>query len=140
MMAAPDAPTQASGGRAIGQEEASRQPRSGWRPRGSGARGSGGREWLASQGHAWPWSRGRVPFVLVAVALLGSVLIPARQTWLITDLLRETTDVIAPSRVTSAQLQSGLSEELATRQQYALSGDSLWLRRSAAVAADNDRR
>jgi signal transduction histidine kinase len=90
--------------------------------------------------NAWSWSGGLVPLALVVVALLGSVLIPARQTWLITNLLRETTEAIAPSRVTSAQLQSGLAEEMGTLQSYALSGDGLWLRRHDAVVADNDRR
>jgi signal transduction histidine kinase len=90
--------------------------------------------------HAWSWSGGLVPLALVAIALLGSVLIPARQTWVITNLLRETTEVIAPSRVMSAQLQSGLAEEMGTLQSYALSGDSLWLHRHDAVVADDDRR
>jgi len=54
--------------------------------------------------------------------------------------LRETTEVIAPSRVTSAQLQSGLAEEMGTLQSYALSGDGRWLRRHETVIADNDRR
>jgi signal transduction histidine kinase len=81
-----------------------------------------------------------MPLGLVAIALLGSVLIPARQTWVITNLLRETTDVIAPSRVRSAELQSGLAEEMGTLQSYALSGDGLWLHRHEAVIADNDRR
>jgi len=37
-----------------------------------------------------------VPLSLVVVALLASVIIPARQTWLITKLLRETTEVLPP--------------------------------------------
>jgi signal transduction histidine kinase len=90
--------------------------------------------------HALSWSGGLVPLGLVAIALLGSVLIPARQTWVITNLLRETTEVIAPSRVTTAQLQSGLADEMGALQSYALSGDVEWLRRHMAVAADNDRR
>jgi signal transduction histidine kinase len=91
-------------------------------------------------GHTWSWSGSLVPLALVVVALLGSVLIPARQTWVITNLLRETTEVIAPSRVTTAQLQSGLADEMGTLQSYALSGDGVWLRRHDAVVADNDRR
>lgn len=90
--------------------------------------------------HALSWSGGLVPLGLVAIALLGSVLIPARQSWVITNLLRETTEVIAPSRVTSAQLQSGLADEMGALQSYALSGDGVWLRRHMAAAADNDRR
>jgi signal transduction histidine kinase len=66
--------------------------------------------------------------------------IPARQTWVITTLLRETTAVLAPARLISAQLQSGLADEMATLQSYALSGDSAALRRHAVVVAENDRR
>jgi signal transduction histidine kinase len=91
-------------------------------------------------GGAWSWPSGLFPLAVVVVALLGSVLIPARQTWLITDLLRETTEVLAPARVTSAQLQSGLAEEMGTLQSYALSGDGVWVRRHDGVAAENDRR
>ena len=55
---------------------------------------------------------GEGPLALVVLALIGSVAIPARQTWRITDLLRETTEVLAPLRVIEAQLQSGLAEEM----------------------------
>jgi signal transduction histidine kinase len=89
---------------------------------------------------AWLSSRGVLPLALVVVALIGSVVIPARQTWLITDLLRETTDLVAPARVLAAQLQSGLAGEIGTLQGYALSGDStLLVRNRSAVAADDER-
>jgi signal transduction histidine kinase len=81
-----------------------------------------------------------VPLSLVVVALLASVLIPARQTWVITTLLRETTEVLAPARVTAAQLQSGLADEMGTLQSYALSGDRSSLDRYAAMVAKDDRR
>lgn len=88
----------------------------------------------------WSWSSGLVPLSLVVVALLASVIIPARQTWVITKLLRETTDVLAPARLTSAQLQSGLADEMGALQSYALSGDSSSLRLHAVIVAENNRR
>ena len=88
----------------------------------------------------WSWSTGLVPLSVVVVALLASVVIPARQTWVITALLRQTTEVLAPARLMSAQLQSGLADEMGTLRSYALSGDSSWLRMHAVVVADNDRR
>ncbi|HEX7980628.1 MAG TPA: HAMP domain-containing sensor histidine kinase [Gemmatimonadaceae bacterium] len=88
----------------------------------------------------WSWSTGLVPLSLVVVALLASVIIPARQTWVITTLLRETTDVLAPARLMSAQLQSGLADEMGALQSYALSGDSASLRLHAAIVAENDQR
>ena len=65
-----------------------------------------------------------LPLALVVLALLGSVVVPARQTWLITKLLRETTEVLAPARLLLAQLESGLAEEFGALQGYALSGDT----------------
>jgi hypothetical protein len=90
--------------------------------------------------YAWFFSSGFVPLALVVLALLGSVVIPARQTWLITKLLRETTEILAPARLLLAQLQSGLAEEIGTLQGYALAGDSASLERYQQVAAENDRR
>ena len=90
--------------------------------------------------YAWFFSSGFVPLALVVLALLGSVVIPARQTWLITKLLRETTEILAPARLLLAQLQSGLAEEIGTLQGYALSGDRASLERYQQVAAENDRR
>jgi signal transduction histidine kinase/CHASE3 domain sensor protein len=89
---------------------------------------------------AWLVSRGLLPLTLVVVALIGSVVIPARQTWLITGLLRQTTDLVAPARVLAAQLQSGLAEETGLVRGYALSGDSVLLERRQATAAADDQR
>jgi signal transduction histidine kinase len=83
---------------------------------------------------------GVAPLALVVLALVGSVAIPARQTWRITDLLRQTTEVLAPSRVIEAQLQSGLAEEMGALQGYALSGDGALLARyHSAVSHDAAR-
>jgi signal transduction histidine kinase len=58
----------------------------------------------------------------------------------ITRLLRETTEVLAPARVTAEQLQSGLADEMGALQSYALSGDGSSLDQYAAVVAEDDRR
>jgi signal transduction histidine kinase len=81
-----------------------------------------------------------IPLVLVVVALLGSVAIPARQGWQITQMLRETTEVVAPARLLVAQLQSGLAKELVALQSYALSGDSALLGQYRVAAAADDQR
>jgi signal transduction histidine kinase len=86
---------------------------------------------------AWSRSAGLVPLTLVVLALLGSVVIPARQTWLISNLLRETTEVLAPARLLETQLQSGLADEIGALQGYALSGDMALLVRYRSVADSN---
>lgn len=84
--------------------------------------------------------RGAIPLLLVCLTLLGSVAIPARQTWLITRILRETIEGLAPARLLIEQLQSGLGKELVTLQSYAISGDdSLIGEYRATVAIDNRR-
>jgi signal transduction histidine kinase len=108
--------------------------------RGPGAAEGPGRESGSGSGYTWFFSSGFAPLVLVVFALLGSVVIPARQTWLITKLLRETTETLAPARLLLAQLQSGLAEEIGTLQGYALSGDTASLDRYRQVAAENERR
>ncbi|MGH7669478.1 MAG: hypothetical protein ACRENQ_08270, partial [Gemmatimonadaceae bacterium] len=70
--------------------------------------------------------------MLVSLALLGSVAVPARQTWRITELLRESTQVVAPARLRIEQMQSGLAQELVALQRYALSGDDEQLRQYQA--------
>ncbi len=81
-----------------------------------------------------------VPLVLVILTLLGSVAVPARQTWRIMRLLRERTRVLAPARLLVEELQSGLAKELVALQRYALSGDAVLLARQRATAAEDDRR
>lgn len=83
---------------------------------------------------------GAVPLALVVLALLGSLAIPARQTWLITKLLRESTEVLAPGRLLLEQLQTGIAKEQAALQSYALSGDGARLAHYRATADDDDRR
>jgi signal transduction histidine kinase len=68
------------------------------------------------------------------------VAIPARQTWHITRLLHETTEVLAPARLLIEELQTGLARELAALQSYALSGDGELLGRYMATAVDDERR
>jgi signal transduction histidine kinase len=89
---------------------------------------------------AWRFSKGLLPLALVVVALIGSVAIPGRQTWLITDLLRQTTDLLSPARLLAAQLQSGFAEEAGVVQAYALAGDAALLAPVQASMAADDRR
>ena len=99
---------------------------------------SGGRSAQALRTRAARW--GSVPLMLVVVMLLGSVLVPARETWRIMHLLRETTNVIEPARGVGAGLEVGLTVESAALESYALSGDSSQLVRYRAAAVEDDRR
>ena len=85
-------------------------------------------------------SPGFVPLLLVVVALLGSVVVPARQTWQITRLLRETTEVIGPARLLVAQLQAGVAEEIGAHEGYVLQHDHTMQVPFEMAAATNDRR
>jgi signal transduction histidine kinase len=73
------------------------------------------------------------------LALLGSVAIPARQTWRITQLLRESTQVLAPARLLVEKLQAGLAREYVAVQGYALSGDGAQLAAYRASADEDER-
>ncbi len=84
--------------------------------------------------------RGALPLLLVCITLLGSVAIPARQTWLITHILRQTVEGLAPARLLVEQLQSGLGKELVTLQSYAISGDDSLIGEYRAIVAADDRR
>ncbi|HET7621571.1 MAG TPA: GAF domain-containing protein [Gemmatimonadaceae bacterium] len=66
--------------------------------------------------------------------------VPARQSWLITQLLGETTDVIAPAQLLVGQLQSDLANELAALQSYALAGDRASLDSYRMRADDSEER
>src|SRR5689334_17558574 len=77
---------------------------------------------------------------LLVTTIVASVLIPAFETRRIMGLLRETTEVIEPARVLSWQLESGLAMEYSTLQEYALSGDSVLLRRYRSMAEDQTTR
>jgi signal transduction histidine kinase len=99
---------------------------------------SRGDEREADRTRSMRWST--VPLVLVVVMLVGSVLVPARETSRIMSLLRETTDVVEPTRLLSARLEFGLTVESAALEGYALSGDSVQLTRYLAASAEDDRR
>jgi signal transduction histidine kinase len=68
------------------------------------------------------------------------VAIPAHQTWLITHILRETVEGLAPAQLLVEELQSGLGKELVTLQSYAISGDDSLIGEYRATAAVDDRR
>jgi signal transduction histidine kinase len=76
---------------------------------------------------------------LLAATLLGSVLIPAFETRRILRLLREITEVIEPARALSSRLEAGMALEYSALQGYALSGDTVLLRRYRAMAEDEAR-
>lgn len=82
---------------------------------------------------------GIIPLTLVVVSLLGSVAVPARQTWLITRQLHETTQVLGPARLLVSELQAGLARELGALQAYALSDNRQMLVGYRATADDDDR-
>jgi signal transduction histidine kinase len=67
------------------------------------------------------------------------VAIPARQTWRITQLLRESTQVLAPARLLVEKLQAGLAREFVAVQGYALTGDVAQLARYRASADEDER-
>jgi signal transduction histidine kinase len=66
--------------------------------------------------------------------------VPARQTWRITQQLRETTTILGPARLLVSDLQAGLARELGALQGYALSRDRTQLARYRAAAEGDDRR
>jgi signal transduction histidine kinase len=76
----------------------------------------------------------------LVATLVGSVLIPALETRRIMRLLREITEVIEPARILSWQLESGLAMEYSALQGFALSGDSVLLRRYRMIADDETSR
>ncbi len=83
-----------------------------------------------SEGDARPkrgiaWSV--LPLALVLLTLVGSVLVPARQTVRILDLLRSETDVIEPARHHAARLEFRLTTATLALQGYARSGDATLL-------------
>jgi signal transduction histidine kinase len=77
---------------------------------------------------------------LLVTTLVASVLIPAVETRRIMGLLREITDVIEPARILSWQLETGLAMEYSALQGYALSGDTVLLRRYRMMAGDETSR
>ena len=92
-----------------------------------------------SESAATPARWNAIPLALVVAVLLGSVLIPASQTWRIMHLLSETTEVIEPARVLVDRLELGLTLESAALDRYAVSGDSAD-RAGYLAAADDNRR
>ena len=77
---------------------------------------------------------------LLVTTLVASVLIPALETRRIMGLLREITDVIEPARILSWQLETGLAMEYSALQGYAISGDTVLLRRYRMMAGDESSR
>lgn len=76
---------------------------------------------------------------LVVVSLLGSLAIPARQTWLISQLLHQSTHELAPSRLLVERLQTNVAQELSVLQSYAISGSLAPLSSYRAMAFDDEQ-
>ncbi len=91
-------------------------------------------------GQTRSFSWGVAPLAVIVLALLGSVIIPARQTLRITALLRHNTEVLAPARLVESALRSGLAEEMGALRGYALAGDTALLVRYRTIAAEDERR
>jgi signal transduction histidine kinase len=84
--------------------------------------------------------RNTAPIALVVVALVGSVAVPARQTWMISGLLHETTETLAPARLLASQLHAGLAEELALLRAPRSGAADSALTRFRVLADSDDRR
>jgi signal transduction histidine kinase len=89
-----------------------------------------------SPGGAWSV----LPLGLVVVTLLGSVLVPARQTLHILALLRSETEVIAPAQHHEARLEFGLTTATMALQGYARSGDRAFLPAYEQALAGGEQR
>jgi signal transduction histidine kinase len=87
-----------------------------------------------------PRSWNVAPLVLVVIALVGSVAIPARQTWLMSDLMRQTTHTLAPARLLVSQLHAGLAEELALLRMPGAAIDARSATRFRVLADSDDQR
>ncbi|MEO8624247.1 MAG: GAF domain-containing protein, partial [bacterium] len=91
-----------------------------------------------NKSRSFPW--GVAPLAVIVLALLGSVIVPARQTLLITELLRHSAEVLAPARRVESDLRSGVAEEMGALRGYALVGDTTLLLRYRTIAAEDERR
>src|SRR3954465_13773788 len=80
------------------------------------------------------------PLILVIITLIGSVAIPAGQTWRISALLRGTTQVLAPARLLTTQLQGDLGEESSLLQRYLVTGDTAVLSHYHSAVLEGDTK
>ena len=80
-----------------------------------------------------------LPLALVLVLLIGSLLIPAQQSWRILQLLRQTADVVEPVREQGSRLQYGLVEESIELRTLLVATDAQ-PHRYRAVVRENDAR
>lgn len=90
----------------------------------------------ASRSFSWSVT----PLAVIVLALLGSVIIPARQTMRITELLRHTTEVLTPARHVESDLRWGLAAEMGALRGYALAGDTTLFVRYRTIGAEDERR
>jgi signal transduction histidine kinase len=85
-------------------------------------------------------SQNVAPIVVIVIALVGSVAVPARQTWLISRLLHQTTETLSPARLLASQLHAGLAEELALLRVPGTTMDDASLAQFRALADSDDQR
>jgi signal transduction histidine kinase len=78
-------------------------------------------------------------FVLAAIMLVGSVVFPAGESGRVLALLDDDERVIEPLRLLGTQLESGLAEETADLQRFALAADSTAPARFRSAASRDDR-
>ncbi|MFI5230584.1 MAG: GAF domain-containing sensor histidine kinase [Gemmatimonadales bacterium] len=77
-------------------------------------------------------------FVLAAVMLVASVVLPAAESESVLQLLRDEERLIEPLRLLAGQLVSGLAEESGELHRYGINGDSVALLRYRNAAIRDD--
>ena len=85
-----------------------------------------------------PWTI--VSLALVVVLLLASVIIPARQSFVIMRLLREGAETVEPARLLEVQLELALTREAAALEGYRFSGDAAMLERHRVAVVQTQSR
>ena len=81
-----------------------------------------------------------LPLVLVVVMLIGSVVVPARQTWRVMRLLREMAEVIEPARLLEARLEIALTRDATALNAYLASGGRVVSNQYEAALRDEARQ
>lgn len=81
-----------------------------------------------------------VLLALITAALVGSVVVPAGETAHVLELVDDVDRVIEPARLDVNRLESGIADESAELQRYAVAGDTAALNRFRAAAAEDERQ
>lgn len=78
--------------------------------------------------------------LLVTAALVGSVAIPAGETSRVLALVSDVDRVIEPARLAVSRLESGVADESAQLQRFAVAGDTEALNRFRTAAAQDEQQ